>query len=143
MEVSYFYGKEAGVEAAATTDTVTFEYSLVNNGLLSVYNISMRDSVLETHGEIVTCKDAGGSLVEGSTPGVVSELASYPNDGLAPAAKLTCSATDSVFQAEVWTTPRSHRDGPHDPAFRCRCVAQTVSSKLVGTHLLRDEKQRF
>ncbi|CAM9230892.1 unnamed protein product [Scytosiphon promiscuus] len=101
VEVSHFYAKEAGAEAAATTDNVTFQYSLVNNGLLSLYNISVQHGVLQDHGTIITCKDTDGSTVVGSAPGVVYGLAPYPAEGLAPAAELLCSATDSVSQDEI------------------------------------------
>lgn len=103
MDVKHYYAKEAGKEAAATTDTVVYEYLLVNNGLLSLYNISIRDNVLKEHGTIITCTDADAdeSVVMGSNPGEVYGLASYPNKGLAPTATLFCSGTDSVSQDEV------------------------------------------
>lgn len=103
IDVKRYYAKEVEKEAAATNDTVIYEYSLVNNGLLSLYNISIHDSVLKKHGTVITCTDvdAGKSVVVGSTPGELNGLASYPNNGLAPAAKLTCSGEDSVTQEEV------------------------------------------
>lgn len=101
MRVDHHYAKEAGAEAAAITDTVTYEYSLVNNGLLSLYNISIRDIVLKEHGTIITCVDVDGSSVRGATSGELNGLASYPDNGLAPTAKLTCNGTDPVSQDEV------------------------------------------
>lgn len=107
MEVRHSYAKEAEAEPAATTDTVTYTYSLVNNGLLSLFNISILDDLLKQHGTIITCTNADGSAVEGSTPGVVSGLAAYPDNGLSPASRLICSGTDSVFQDEVRSTLQS------------------------------------
>lgn len=101
MEVAHSYAKETEAEPAATTDTVTYTYSLVNNGLLSLYNLSILDDLLKQHGTIITCTDSDGSTVEGSTPGVVNGLATYPDNGLPPTGKLTCSGTDSVYQDEV------------------------------------------
>ncbi len=95
------YDKEAGAEAAATTDTVKYDYALVNNGLLSLYNISIRDSDLKKHGAIITCFDVDGSTVTGTTPGEVTGLALYSGSGLAPTKELTCTGTDSVLQDEV------------------------------------------
>lgn len=97
------YAKEAEKEAAATTDTVVYEFSLINNGLLSLYNISVRDAVLKEHGTIITCIDADAdrSVVMGSFPGEVNGLASYPASGFAPAAILICSGEDPVTQDEV------------------------------------------
>lgn len=104
MDVKYTYDKEARKEAAATTDTVVYEYSLVNNGLLSLYNISMHDSVLKEHKTVITCTDVDGNDVTGSTPGEVSELASIAKNGLVPTAKLVCRGEDSVTQDEVCTS---------------------------------------
>lgn len=101
VEVAHVYAKEAEAEPAATTDTVTYTYSLVNNGLLSLYNIAILDDVFKEHGKTITCTDADGSTVVGSTPGVVNGLATYPDNGLAPTKQLVCSGTDSVFQDEV------------------------------------------
>lgn len=98
--MKHTYEKEAAKEAAATTDIVFYEFSLVNDGLLSLYNISMRDSVLKEHGTIITCTDADETVVTGSTPGEVNGLA-FKN-GLAPAGKLLCIGEDSVTQGEVW-----------------------------------------
>lgn len=98
------YEKEGLKEAAATTDTVLYTFSVVNNGLLSLYDISLSDSTLEAHGTIVTCMDVGGTTVTGTNPGVLNGLAAYPGKGLAPAEQLTCTGTDLVFQDEVRST---------------------------------------
>lgn len=103
METSHAYPKEADTAPAATTDSVTYEYSLSNNGLLSLYNISMRDSLLGEHGTIITCTDTNGNSVVGSKPGEVNGLARYPDAGLTPTSKIFCSGTDMVSQEEVLT----------------------------------------
>ncbi|CAM9789547.1 unnamed protein product, partial [Ectocarpus sp. 6 AP-2014] len=101
METSHAYPKETDAAPAATTDSVTYEYSLSNNGLLSLYNISMRDSVLGEHGTIITCTDTNGNSVVGSKPGEVNGLARYPDAGLTPTSKIFCSGTDVVSQEEI------------------------------------------
>lgn len=98
------YEKEGLKEAAATTDTVLYTFSVVNNGLLSLYDISLSDSTLKAHGIIIACMDVGGTTVTGTNPGVLNGLASYPGKGLAPAEQLTCTGTDLVSQDEVRST---------------------------------------
>lgn len=104
LQLARKYAKESTGEAAATTDTVEYTYVLVNNGLLSLYNISLHDSTLAAHGASINCTNIGGQMMESADVGVVTELAAYPNNGIAPAASITCFGTDAVFQDEVHPT---------------------------------------
>lgn len=129
MTVVPTYEKEALKEAAATSDTVLYTFSLVNNGLLSLYDISLSNSRLEAHGIIITCVDTGGTTVIGTNPGAVIGLAPYPHNGLAPAEKLVCTGTDLVFQDEVGPNKR-----PRNDVFRLQqVVLRRSTDKLVFT----------
>lgn len=102
IEANPFYFPESQEGEAATKDTVSYDYNVTNNGLLSLYNISIRDSVLKSHGSIITCTDTDGKPVVGSAAGgELNDLASYPDNGLAPAAQLNCKGTDTISQNEV------------------------------------------
>lgn len=101
MEVTYTYDKEDQRQRAATTDTVSFYFALVNTGLLSLYNIAMSDSLLKAHGVAITCTNTDGTSSTGPTAGILNGLALYPDNGLAPTGQLTCIGTDPVSQSEV------------------------------------------
>ena len=80
---------------------MTYEYKLVNVGVLSLYDIALRDSVLQEHGTTIPCKNVDGETVVGSSPGAVTALARKPDNGLPPAGLLVCTGTDVVTQEEV------------------------------------------
>lgn len=80
---------------------MSYKYELINRGVLSLYDIALRDSVLQAHGTFITCEDADGKSVVGSTPGAVTELARKPDNGLPPTGRLICTGTDVVTQEEV------------------------------------------
>lgn len=123
IDVTLTYAIESPGVAAATTDYVRYDYAVVNNGLLSLFDISISDSVLEAHGTAITCTDVDGTTVDGSMAGVLNGLASYPNNGLAPVGQLTCTATDMVSQDEVLFDVSKHisrRD------FGCKRVQQCM-----------------
>lgn len=96
LGVSWDYPRED--RAASTTDEIHYEYTITNNGLLTLYNIS-----LYTEDPLVTivCGDTDGSAsVRGV--GSVGGLASYLGDhGLAPAGNVMCQATGGVSRAAV------------------------------------------
>lgn len=69
---------------------------------------------LVENGVTLSCDDVGGKSVEGEPAGAVTGLAPYPDNGLSPAASLTCSATDKVSQAEVSSGDRQTADVPFD-----------------------------
>lgn len=90
---------------ASITDEIAYTYTIINDGLLTLYNIAVED--IAVHGEdpmTIVCIDTDGENVDGS--GLVEGLASYPSNGLAPAENLTCSATGSVSRAEVRSSRR-------------------------------------
>lgn len=95
------YGKLGTDAAAATSDVITYTYTITNNGLLSLYNVSIQDGVLHENGVAITCTDTDSQSVLGLDPGAVAGLAAYPDNGLAPAQSLTCTASDGVTQVEV------------------------------------------
>jgi len=66
---------------ASITDEIAYTYTIINDGLLTLYNIAVEDIAVEG-------------------------LASYPSNGLAPAESLACSATGSVSRAEVRSSRR-------------------------------------
>lgn len=96
------YDKLETTAAAATSDEIVYNYTITNNGLLSLYDISIEGSGLHEKGVYITCTDVDSLAVPGVGHGAVTGLATYiDNKGLAPAASLTCSAKDGVTQAEV------------------------------------------
>lgn len=96
------YDKLGTNAAAATSDEIEYNYTITNNGLLSLYDISLEDNGLHERGVIITCTDVDSSDVAGVGHGNVTGLAAYSNNkGLAPARSLTCSAIDNVTQEEV------------------------------------------
>lgn len=99
--MAYTYNPIGQNEAASTNDTVSYSFTLINDGLLSLYNVSMNESILHAHGAIIPCVDVDGTIVVASTAGVLDGFATYPNNGLAPARQISCTAKDTVFQEEV------------------------------------------
>lgn len=83
--------------AATISDEIDYLYTITNDGLLTLYNIAVQAEALMT----IVCVDTDGQDVAGSNLGNVEGLASYPDNGLAPAEFLTCRATGSVSRAEV------------------------------------------
>lgn len=102
VSIGQSYDKLGTDAAAATSDDIEYTYTITNNGLLSLYDIDIEDTGLHEKGVSITCTDVDSSVVSGVGHGAVTGLAAYiDNRALAPAASLTCSATDSVVQAEV------------------------------------------
>lgn len=103
VSITQSYDKLGTDAAAATSDEIEYNYTITNNGLLSLYDIGIEDDGLREKGVFITCTDVDSSAVPGIDHGAVSGLAAYSSDnkGLAPATSLTCSAKDSVTQAEV------------------------------------------
>lgn len=83
--------------AATTADEVDYVYIITNNGLLTLYNITV-------HAEapmVIACIDIDGQEVAGVGGGSVEGLAEYAGDGLVPATSISCTAPSSVSQDEV------------------------------------------
>lgn len=95
------YGKLGTDTPAATSDVITYTYNIINNGLLSLYNVGIQNDGLLEKGVAITCTDTDSQSVLELGSGAVTGLAAYPDNGLAPAQSLTCSASDGVSQAEV------------------------------------------
>lgn len=57
--------------------------------------------MLAANGASINCYSTGGETVPSVDAGVVTDLAAYPDDGLAPGTWMTCNGTDAVFQDEV------------------------------------------
>lgn len=83
--------------AATTADDIDYVYTITNDGLLTLYNITVQAEGLMA----VVCVDTDGRDVGGALNGRVDGLARYPSKGLAPAGYLKCRATGTVTQAEV------------------------------------------
>lgn len=73
-------------------------YTIINDGLLTLYNITVQAEALMA----MVCVDTDGRDVGGALNGRVDGLAPYPSKGLAPAGYLKCRATGTVTRAEVW-----------------------------------------
>lgn len=95
------YTKEGLNKAATTEDEIHYTYTVTNDGLLTLYNISVQAEELMANNIAITCVDTDSKLVEGPNIGISPELASYPDEGLAPATSIMCTAIDSVSQEEV------------------------------------------
>ena len=106
LEVTPEYKAEntGGGAPASTADTVSYKYELTNSGVLNLYDIELRDGVLQAHGTVLTCEDADGETFEGSIAGAVAGLARKPDNGLPPGEQLVCTGTDVVTQEEVWSS---------------------------------------
>ena len=102
MNVTHEYKPTPKGGEASTTDTVTYNYKIVNNGVLSLYGLALRDSVLQAHGAIITCKNADGTTWVGSEAGVADNLAPNADKGLPPLGWLVCTGSDKVTQKEVY-----------------------------------------
>lgn len=85
-----------------------YTYKIANNGLLSLYDIGIEDQRLHEKGVIITCIDVDGRTMNGAGHGAVTGLAAFPDNGLAPAQSLTCTAKDGATQAEVGEKGRSN-----------------------------------
>lgn len=109
VSITQSYGKLGTDAAAATSDEFEYNYTISNNGLLSLYDIRIGDSGFSEKGVFITCTDVDSAAVSGTGHGAVTGLASYNSDnmGLAPGRSLTCSARDSVTQSEVRQTASS------------------------------------
>lgn len=101
MSLSQSYDKLGTDAAAATSDVIAYTYTITNNGLLSLYNIGIYDDGLHERGVAITCTDTDSQSEVGLSSGAFTGLATYPDNGLAPAQSLTCTASDGVTQAEV------------------------------------------
>lgn len=99
------YKKQGKGTGAATSDEVKYTFTITNNGLLSVYNVGID---LQDKGAAISCTDVDLHKSTGVGKGVYAGLASYPDNALVPAARLTCTTKDGVSQAEV----RGHKRIP-------------------------------
>ena len=96
LTVSWDYSRDG--QAASTTDEIGYTYTIINNGLLTLYNIGLRTE--DPEAEIVCGDTHGSARVAGDQS--VEGLASYLGDhGLAPAASLVCRATGGVSRETV------------------------------------------
>ncbi|CAM9249880.1 unnamed protein product, partial [Hapterophycus canaliculatus] len=95
------YDKLGTDAAAATSDEVDFIYTITNNGLLNLYDIGIESDDLHVKGVSITCMDVDSETSPGVGHGAFTGLAEYPDQGLAPASSLTCTATDGVTQGEI------------------------------------------
>lgn len=88
--------------AAAVDHVVDFSFSVNNTGLLSLFNVAVQSTYLESRGSLITCVDDTDKFVRiGLHPGSVSAMASYPDNGLTPGGSIACTASIGVVQAEV------------------------------------------
>lgn len=88
--------------AAAVGHIVDFSFSVNNTGLLSLFNVAVQSTYLESRGSLITCVDnTDNSVSVGLHPGSVSAMASYPDNGLTPGGSIACTASIGVIQAEV------------------------------------------
>lgn len=128
LKVKPSYTKET---ATTTDDEVQYTYTITNNGLLSLYNIELVVDGLLENGILLSCDDVGGESVEGASAGMVTGLAVYPENGLAPAASLICSATDKVSQAEVSSGSGCYRETAGVPFDERRSDAAFLSGNDI------------
>lgn len=101
VKLAQAYEKQGRGIRAATSDEVKYTFTITNNGLLSVYDIGIKNSDLHDKDAAISCTDINLHKSTGVGNGVYTGLASYPDNALAPAAWLTCTTTDTVSQAEV------------------------------------------
>lgn len=90
-------------KTATIGDGIHYVYTVTNNGLLTLYNITLQSNSLSEEGFVIDCVDTDNFLVGGPNVVTLSELEGFPDKGLTPAAFLTCTATDTITQAEVIT----------------------------------------
>lgn len=103
IKLTYDYVKQATSEAASTSDEIEYTYTITNNGLLTLYNVSVQDETLGEREIDIMCTDVDLRTTRGTSHGVFTGLASYPHNGLVPGASIACTADDGVSQAEVRT----------------------------------------
>lgn len=116
------YAKAAtALEAAATSDTVAYEITITNTGLLEVFDISVT-AWADGAGisGTLTCYDVdetpqvanggtgGGPLPVAHEPLEVQGLAGYPDSGLRGGGSLTCTFSTAIGQTEV-SSQRKHQ----------------------------------
>lgn len=99
MRLTHFYADNTS--AAVVGQTVDFSFVLSNNGLLTLFDVSMRSDYLAERGSKVTCTDAGGNTIAGAAAGSIGGMAPYPDNGMAPGQSISCHSSVSVLQAEV------------------------------------------
>lgn len=107
----YYAKADEPVEAAATADSVAYELTVTNTGLLALFNISVvAGGDVSGVPRALTCTDVDGERKynsEGSplTPTNASlrveGLASYPGSGLKGGSSITCAFSSAVAQTEV------------------------------------------
>ena len=87
-------------QEASITDEMSFDYAIVNNGLLTLYNIGLDTKGFVTVG--CATEDSADAEIITVDGGSVGGLATYVRDhGLAPGGELKCQATGGVSRAEV------------------------------------------
>lgn len=109
-----YYAKQGTATAASTSDEIEYTYTIRNNGLLSIFNIEIEDETLNARGVTIKCTDVDSNMAaDGSSDGAFTGLAEHPDNGLAPAMAVICTANDTATQEEVMCTlwrRNSHRD---------------------------------
>lgn len=99
ITVTPFYASNES--AAAVDQVIDFSFSLINKGLLSLFNMTMQSEYLESRGSTVTCTGSSGVQTAGGFSGAVYGMSSYPDQGLVPGQTITCKGSVSVLQTEV------------------------------------------
>lgn len=137
------YAKTATpLEAAATSDMISYKLTVTNTGLLEVFNISV--AAWGDGAGIVgplTCTDVDGSevIAEADTDGglfpltsrglMVRGLASYPYSGLRGGRSLICAFSSAVGQSEVRNRGNVSSDKKRK-TFHGRASSKPASSRL-------------
>lgn len=147
------YAKSATpLQAAATSDTVPYKITVLNTGLLEVFDISVTawgDGAGISGG--LTCTDvdetqhlAGDAIESGLFPTSyesleIQGLARYPGSGLRGGSSLTCTFSSAVGQTEVSSERRCHQQqivGTNVYLFFCTYVCRGGRSWIRQTYFL-------
>lgn len=99
VSVEHFYA--GNISAAAVGQAIDFSFIVKNNGLLSLFSVTIKSNYLETRGSTITCSDSSGNTTIGVLPGNTGGMAKHPNSGLIPGQSIVCAGSVSLLQAEV------------------------------------------
>lgn len=130
LSVTRTYDKEGRNTAASTVDEIQYVYEIMNNGLLTLYDISIEAHALVVNKGLINCTDTRGYFFDAPMFGSVDGLAAYPSMGLAPATSLVCTASDGISRAEVRGADMRLYSGWVGVAF---LVAHDVFTQMTST----------
>lgn len=101
MTVTVEHSCASNVSAAVVGQVIDISFTIKNNGLLSLFNITIESNYLETRGSTITCSHPSENTISGVLPGTTGGMAPHPGSGLTPGQSIVCAGSVSVLQPEV------------------------------------------